>query len=196
MKMTITHQESYSRGQLLLRSFFGLFYIMLPHAFMLFFCGIWASILHFISFWVILFTGRYPQTFYEYQLGMLRWQLRLNARIMNLSDGYPSFFPGGTDDKTSLDIPYPESLSRGLLLAKAFFGWLYVALPHGFILYFRFIWGAILGFIAWWSILFTGKYPVSMHEFNTGTMRWAMRVNAYLLNMTDQYPPFTGKEVE
>jgi hypothetical protein len=196
MKVNITHQESYSRGQLLLRSFFGIFYIGLPHIFLLLFCGIWAAIQHFIAFWTILFTGRYPQTFFEYQLGMLRWQLRVNARILNLSDGYPSFFPSGTDTNTGVEIPYPESTSRGLTLVRALFGGLYVALPHGFILIFRSWWGSILSFIAWWAVLFTGKYPAGMHAFNVGTMRWSLRVNAYLLFMIDKYPPFTGKEVE
>ncbi len=195
MKLTITHQESYSRGQLLLRSFFGIFYIQLPHAFLLMFCSIWASIVHFISFWVILFTGRYPQTFFEYQLGMLRWQLRLAARMGNLSDGYPSFFPGGSDTLTNLDIPYPENSSRGLLLLRTFFGAFYVAIPHGFLLFFRLIGTAFVTFIAWWAVLFTGKYPAGMHAFNVGTHRWATRVNAYLLFLTDEYPPFTGKEI-
>jgi hypothetical protein len=195
MKMTITHQESYSRGQLLLRSFFGFFYIGLPHGFLLMFCGIWASILHFISFWVILFTGRYPQSFFEYQVGMLRWQLRVNARINNLVDGYPSFFPSGTDTLTSLEIPYTGSSSRGLLLLRTFFGIFYVILPHGFILYFRLIGSLFVMFVAWWAVLFTGKYPAGMHAFNVGTHRWGMRVNAYLLFLTDKYPPFTGKEL-
>lgn len=195
MKLSITHQENYSRGELLLRSFLGFFYITLPHLFLMSFCGIWASILHFISFWVILFTGKYPQTFFEYQVGMLRWSLRVSARKYNLSDGYPSFFPGGTDTLTSLEIPYPENLSRGLLLVRMFFALFYVLIPHTFILLFRLLWTLILMFVAWWVVLFTGKYPPSMHEFIVGTIRWSIRLSAYLLFLTDQYPPFTGKEV-
>jgi hypothetical protein len=195
MKLTVTHQESNSRGELLLRTFFGFLYITLPHGFVMLFCGIWASILHFISFWVILFTGRYPQSFFEYQVGMLRWGLRVNARRSNLTDGYPAFFPGGTDTVTSLEIPYPESLSRGLLLVRLFFAFFYVLIPHGFLLFFRAIATFFVGFIAWWAILFTGKYPASMHAFVTGFFRWNTRVSAYLLFLTDTYPPFTGKEI-
>ena len=159
------------------------------------FCGIWAAILHFVSFWIVLFTGRYPQSFFEYQVGMLRWNIRLTARRSNLSDGYPSFFPSGTDTLTSLEIPYPEKLSRGLLLVRVFFAFFYVLIPHGFILLFRSLWSAVLMVVAWFVVLFTGKYPASMHKFNVGTIRWATRVNAYLLFLTDQYPPFTGEEV-
>ncbi|MBA3899132.1 MAG: DUF4389 domain-containing protein [Bacteroidetes bacterium] len=63
-----------------------------------------------------------------------------------------------------------------------------------FILTFRLLWGTILSFIAWWIVLFTGKYPQSTHEFNTGSIRWIIRVQLYLGYMSDEYPPFTGKE--
>ncbi|MBV6640498.1 MAG: DUF4389 domain-containing protein [Cyclobacteriaceae bacterium] len=193
MTLTIKHQETYSRGELLLRTIFGFFYIGIPHFFLLFFVGIWSAILQFISFWAILFTGRYPESFFEFQVGVMRWNIRLNARLMNLSDGYPAFGIHGTDDQTSLDVPYPESLSRGLAIVKLLFGAIYVGIPHGFILFFRLIWGSILTFIAFWVVLFTGKYPESWHTFNVNTMRWSTRVNIYLGFMNDKYPPFSGQ---
>jgi hypothetical protein len=194
MKLTIKHQETYSRGNLLLRTFFGWLYILIPHYFVLLFVGIWSSILTFISFWTILFTGRYPQSFFEFQVGLQAWQLRLSARLWNLSDGYPAFGVKGTDEHTSFEMPYPESLGRGKALLKFFFGWLYCALPHVFLWYFRLIASAFVMFLAWWAVLFTGKYPESWHEFNTGTIRWITRVNLYLLFMTDDYPPFSGRQ--
>jgi hypothetical protein len=194
MKLSVNYQESYSRGELLLRSFFGVFYIMLPHAFLLGIFGIWSAIISFISFWVILFTGRYPESFFEFNAGMQRWRLRVNARMWNLCDGYPSFGVSGTDEFTSLEIPYPESISRGLVLARIVFGIFYVIIPHAFILYFRMLWGMILMFIAWWMVLFTGNYPQGWHEFNVGTLRWATRLNLYMGFMTDEYPRFSGKE--
>ena len=194
MKFTINYQESYSRGELLLRTFFGFFYIMLPHLFLLIFVSIWSAILTFISFWVILFTGRYPQSFYEFQVNLIRWNIRVNARLYNLSDGYPSFGINGTDEYTDVQIPYPENLSRGLQILKLLFGVIYVGIPHGFVLLFRSLWTQILAFLAWWVVLFTGKYPQSWHEFNVGTLRWSTRVNLYLSYMIDDYPPFSGRE--
>ncbi len=194
MKLTIKHQESYSRGELLLRSIFGFLYILLPHLFILMFVQIWAAILLFISWFSILFTGRFPQSNFEFMVGLFRWNLRLNARFSNLSDGYPAFGVNATDDLVSLEVEYPESLSRGHLLLKSFFGAFYCLLPHGFILLFRSLWGMILSFLAFWAVLFTGNYPASWHEFNVGTMRWSMRVNLYMNLMTDDYPPFSSKE--
>jgi hypothetical protein len=196
MKLTIKNQESFSRLELLLRTLFGWLYIGLPHGFLLFFLGLWSAILSFVAFWVVLFTGRYPESMYEYQVGLTRWGIRLRARIMNLADGYPAFGLDAQDDNVEFNIVYPESLSRGLLLLRLFFGWIYVGIPHGFMLFFRAIATWVIIFISWWIVLFTGKYPESFHQFVTGMIRWQTRVNLYLSFMTDEYPPFTGKEVE
>lgn len=193
MNLDIKYQESYSRGELLLRSIFGIIYIVFPHIFLLIFVSLWGSILSFISFWIVLFTGKYPQSFFEFQEGLFRWNLRVNARLNNLCDGYPSFGINGKDDFTTLEIPYPEKLSRGTLLLRVFFGWIYVILPHGFVLIFRSIASLVLQFLAWWVVLFTANYPKNWHEFNVGTIRWSMRVNVYMSFMTDDYPPFSGK---
>ena len=188
----IDHQVEYSRGELLLRTFFGAIYIVFPHSIILMILGIWSSILTFIAFWSILFTGRYPESMFEYQENLLRWQTRLNAVTLNLSDGYPAFGLNADHPGVEVEIPYPEELSRGEVLLKALFGWLYVGIPHGIILIFRLLITQILVFVAWWVVLFTGEYPRGIHEFNVGTLRWAFRANLYLQLMTDRYPPFSG----
>lgn len=191
MTFAIKHAESLSRGELLLRSFFGWLYIGLPHGFLLLFAGLWGSILGFISWWAILFTGRYPQSFFEFQVGLIKWQTRVSARIYNLVDGYPGFGTKVDDPAITLDIPYPENLSRGMLLVKAFFGWLFVLIPHGFVLIFLTIGVYIALFIGWWAILFTGQLPKGIHDFLVGFMRWNLRVSNYMSNLTDKYPPFS-----
>jgi len=194
MKLNITYQERYSRLELLLRFIFGVFYIALPHAFLLFFLGLWGAILGFIAFIVILFTGRYPESMFIYQVQLLRWRLRLYARLSNLSDGYPAFGLESTDEYTSLEVSYPERISRGLTLVRLFFGIFYVSLPHGFILFFRVLWGIILSIYAFISVLFTAKFHKGAHTFLVETIRWNYRVLLYMGNMTDVYPPFSGKE--
>ncbi|MCH8319302.1 MAG: DUF4389 domain-containing protein [Bacteroidetes bacterium] len=193
MELTIKHQESYSRGELLLRTIFGFIYIDLPHAFILTFVGIWSSILTFIAFWAILFTGRYPQSFFEFQVKYIRWQVRWTARMWNLADDYPAFGLNATDEHSDFQMDYPESLGRGTLLLKVFLGLFYVILPHYFILIFVGLWGVILRFLAWWVVLFTGTYPQSWQEFNVGLLRWSIRISLYMNLMTDDYPPFSGK---
>ncbi len=192
-KYDIIYQENYSRGELLLRSFFGFIYIALPHLFILSFLSIWSAILTFIAFWSILFTGRYPESMFEFQVKLIRWNARLNARLNNLADGYPAFGLDVEDEHTIVEIPYPEKLDRGILILKVMFGGFYVLLPHGFILIFRTLATLVLVFLAWWAVLFTGKYPRSWFDFNVGTFRWSFRVNNYMSLLTDDYPPFSGK---
>lgn len=91
-------------------------------------------------------------------------------------------------------VDYPEKLSRGILLLKTFFGWAYVLIPHGIALMFYGFAALVVTFIAWFAILFTGRYPKGMFDFVVGYHRWSNRVNAYTLLLTDAYPPFSGKE--
>jgi len=192
MTFEIKHQESYSRGELLLRSFFGLFYIILPHAFILAFVGIASVVLSFLSFLVILFTGRYPQSWFEFQVKYMKWTIRLNTRIYNLSDGYPAFGLNATDENVTFDVTYPESISRGSVLMRGLFGWLYVMIPHGFVLALLSIAVSVVSFIAWWAVLFTGSFPRSLFGFILDFKRWSQGVSVYMAYMTDDYPPFSG----
>lgn len=193
MKLDISQQESYSRGELLLRTFFGALYITAPHAIVLMFIGIWANIVHFIAWWSILFTGRYPEQFFEFNVKLLRWQTRLNACVYNLIDGYPAIGLNASHPAVLLEVQNPEQLSRAKLLLRTFFGWLYVGIPHLVCLYGRLIATGIFLMLSWWSILFTGRIPANWFAFNVGTLRWGLRVNLYMTNMTDVYPPFSGK---
>ena len=195
MKLKVTLQDSYSRAELILRTLFGFFYIALPHGFLMIFVGLWAAILRFVAFWIVLFTGKYPKSMFDFQLGFLRWNLRLYARLYNVSDGYPAFWVSGNDEYTSLELEYPERISRGLVIVRLLFGFFYVYLPHLFILAFRSIFVGILVFLAWWIVLFTGKYPASFHEWVVGQIRWSTRINLYMMYMTDTYPAFTGDEL-
>lgn len=193
VSLDIVHQESYSRGQLLLRSFFGFFYIIIPHMFVLAFMGLAASVLRFLAWWVILFTGKHPKGFFDFQVGVLRWSTRVNARLLNLSDGYPPFGTDAQDPHVTLNIVYPEKLNIGTHLLKTFFGIFYVFIPHLFCLMFLAIGAYFVVFIAWWAVLITGKYPKGMHDYVVGILRWGLRINAYMGYMTDEYPKFSGK---
>lgn len=195
MKLKVNHQESYSRLELLLRTLFGALYIALPHGFLLFFVMIWSQILKIIAFWAILFTGKYPKSLFDFQAGLIRWNIRLSARLYNLSDGYPAFGIGGSDEYTSFEVEYPENVSRGLMLLRFFFGSIFVYIPHYFILFFRSIFVSILIFLAFWIVLFTGNYPETMQSWVVGQLRWGTRVGLYMSYMTDKYPAFTGDEL-
>ncbi|HEY2824177.1 MAG TPA: DUF4389 domain-containing protein [Gemmatimonadales bacterium] len=99
-----------------------------------------------------------------------------------------------SDAPVNLEIPYPQEMSRGLLLLKTFFGWLYVGIPMAIV---GMVYGmavSLICIIAWFAILFTGQYPRGMFDFVVGYMRWQTRVHAYFLMLTDTYPGFGGGE--
>ena len=110
MKLQVTHQDSYSRGQLILRTLVGWLYIGIPHAFLLFFVGIWSAILSFITFWAVLFTGKFPESIFEFQIKLINWSLRVTAVLYNLIDGYPAFGINGTSDKATFQMDRPEKV--------------------------------------------------------------------------------------
>ena len=197
MKVGIKHQESYSRGSLILRSLFGGLYIALPHGFLLIFMSMASSVVGIINFWSILITGKMIRSMFDFQLNLMRWSLRVSARSMNLCDGYPAFGMTHNDTDVVLDIEYPEASNRVSVLLRAMFGLFYVLLPHAFILFFMQIGVIFVRMIAFWAVLFTGKYPQGMHAYMVGVIRWNVRVNAFMSYLTDTYPPFSraGDEV-
>ena len=193
MKFGIKHQESYSRGELILRTLFGVFYMALPHLFLLIFLQLWSAILNLITFWIILFTGQFPEGMFKFQLNLRRWNLRLQARMMNLSDGYPAFGLESEDENIIIELERPVKSNRISILLRQIFGIFYVLIPHVFCLYFVMIGMSFVQFIAFWIVLFTGKFPVGMHTFIVGVLRWQFRLDAFMSFMTDTYPPFSTK---
>ncbi len=136
---------------------------------------------------MIVFRVKYPRWWFDFARELTRFSARVGAYLALLTDGYPST----TDEQAvHLDIDYPDverDLNRWLPLVK----WL-LAIPHYIVLAFLIL-GAILAvFIAWFAILFTGRYPRGLFDYVVGVGRWVLRVEAYaFLLVTDDYPPFS-----
>ena len=134
---------------------------------------------------MLLFRQKYPRWWFDWNLELTRFGTRMWAYLALLRDEYPS-----TDEEQAvyLDIAYPDvsTLSPWMPLVK----WL-LALPHYLVLALLSV-AAWLGVIvAWFAILFTGRYPPGIFEFVVGVFRWWLRVAAYaFLLTTDRYPPF------
>lgn len=138
---------------------------------------------------MIIFRQRYPRWWFEFALELNRFSARVGAYIFLLTDRYPSTVE---QQSVQLDLEYPEvteDLNRWLPLVK----WL-LALPHYIILFILAIGVLLATIVAWFSILFTGRYPKPLFDFVVGVGRWDLRVSAYaFLLTTDQYPPFSLK---
>jgi hypothetical protein len=185
--------------------------LAIPHYVVLFFLWIAFVVLTIVAFFAILFTGRYPRGMFDFNLGVLRWTWRVSYYSYGAlgTDRYPPFTLGEAPDyPATLDIAYPERLSRGLVLVK----WWLLAIPH-YILLGIFLGGAgsaagsaqDWGGWHWWygggliwalvlfaaiALLFMARYPRGLFDFVLGLDRWVARVVAYAGLMTDAYPPF------
>lgn len=186
-------------------------FLAIPHVLILAVLLVAFGVLTFVAGVAILFTGNYPRSIFDFNVGVLRWTWRVSnyAASGGLgTDRYPPFSlrpePG---DATRLEVAYPEHLSRGLVLVK----WL-LAIPHLMIVALlsgsSIRWlafegdrvtldtsggGGILGLLtlaAGVTLLITNRYPTALFDLIIGLNRWVYRVVAYVAFMTDDYPPF------
>ena len=141
------------------------------------------GVLFFAPLLMIVFGRKYPRWWFDWNLELQRFTNRVGVYLSLLDDHYPA-----TDDHQSvhLDYLYPEYLNRWLPLVK----WL-LAIPHYVVLFFLDLASFFVVIVAWFAILFTGRYPRGMFGFVEGVIRWNVRVTAYTLTLvTDRYPPF------
>ncbi len=135
---------------------------------------------------MIVFRQKYPRWWFDWNLQLLRFSNRVTAYLGLLDDRYPS-----TDEEQAvhLDLPYPDArqLNRWLPLVK----WL-LAIPHYIVLFFLVIGAVVAVIVAWFAILFTGRYPRGLFDYVVGVIRWSNRVTGYaMVLVTDEYPPFS-----
>ncbi len=167
--------------------------LLIPQFIVLYFLYIVALLLHLVATFAILFTGTYPRGMYNFVAGYIRWAANVGGYLNSLYDKYPPF---STDAQQGypliFDVAYPASSSR--LLNFPFLGIVIKAIlliPHYLVLIFLALAAFIVVFIAQFAILFTGSFPAGMHKFVTGVMRWSIRLQCYLLGLSDKYPPFS-----
>jgi hypothetical protein len=147
--------------------------------------GAVAIFLAIVSWFTIVIAGTHITGIRQFTSFYLRWRVRALAYLMLLQDPYPPF--GDAPYPASIDIADPtgprDRLTVGLRII--------FAIPHFIVLLFVLLAWSITTIVAWFVILFTGAYPAGLYDFGVGVLRWRLRVEAYLMLMVDDYPPFS-----
>jgi hypothetical protein len=147
--------------------------------------GVAAYLLAIVS-WILIVIGRsHPQGIREFTRFYMRWRVRALSYLMLLEDDYPPF--GDAPYPATIEIVDPtrprDRVSVGVRIL--------LAIPHFLALFFIVFAWWVTAIVAWVAILITGNYPGGLYDFSAGALRWLLRVEAYILLLVDDYPPFS-----
>ena len=138
-----------------------------------------------LAIWAAVLVRQYiPHWLFDFQVALIRFQARAYGYLALLTDRFPAF---EGEYPISFDVRYPDKLNRW----KVAIWKIITSIPHIIILAFLYIAVFVVVVIAWFAILFTGRFPKGLHTFVVGVFRWSLRVQAYFLSLTDDYPPFS-----
>jgi len=147
--------------------------------------GAVAYFLAIVSWFTILISGVHIAGIRQFTMFFMRWRVRAIAYLMLLEDVYPPF--GDAPYPASIEVAEPAAPRDRVSVAFR----LILAIPHFVVLFFVLIAWCVTTIIAWFAIVLTGEYPQGLYGFGAGTLRWLLRLQAYLLLLVDEYPPFS-----
>ncbi len=155
----------------------------------------WFLSIAYIFLWiitpfVILFTGKYWDTAYNFNIGLMKFYTKMVLYAYGLTDKYPGF---KLDTNGIFELQYDKPLKPNRWLSLPFFGFIIrfiLLIPY--IIYESVLqYGAFVAVIAsWFAVLFKGKYPESLYEFNRDGTRVSLALMGYMTYMSDSYPSF------
>jgi hypothetical protein len=138
-----------------------------------------------VAWLALVVTARHPDALWRFGAWYLRWRIRAVAYMTLLRDDYPPFGEGGYP--AMLTVARPEEPRDRLTVAFR----ILLAVPHMVALWGLGVVWAFTTAVGWLVILVTGRYPETLYGFALGVLAWTMRVEAYLLLLRDEYPPFS-----
>lgn len=163
--------------------------LMIPHAILLGLWGYAAGFAAVAQWFVVLFTGERNRGIWNFHRGYLSYAARVNSYIALQYDQYPGFFSDWNNEPIAFDLRVPDRPDR--LTNALRFIWV---IPAAIVLWFIEIGAAVVAVIAWFAILFTGRYPKGLQPFAIRALRMSLRVTAYAYLATDDYPWYDGNE--
>jgi Domain of unknown function (DUF4389) len=187
--VTFKHQDKSSRLWALLTIIPIKMIALIPHFFVLYLLQIVAGILAIAGILVTLFTGKYPKSIENIVVGLFRWIWRVNAYFMCLTDKYPPFALKAGDYPADLSFAHEKTSSRLWALLTIIPVKMILLIPHIIVLFVLQLIAGVCMLLGLFVTLFAGKYPKSFESVIVTAMRYQFRLNAYIMCLTDKYPP-------
>ncbi len=145
-----------------------------------------AEIVVIIAWFVLLFTGRWPQGMYDFTVGVLRFHGRAIGYLVMLSDDFPPFSLSDDDYAIRLVADPPlEQYSRLKVLLRIFY-----VIPAVILVYVLQIAAELTAIASWVVIVFTGKQPDGLQNALRFCLSYIIRAYGLLFLITETYPPF------
>jgi Domain of unknown function (DUF4389) len=167
--------------------------LAIPHLAIMYVLGTVSEVVGVISWFAILFTGRLPAGLANFQAMYLRYSMRTLTYAGFLREEYPPFSfatsPSDPGDDPRVRVELEPQLEDRNRLTTAFR--LILAIPHLIVLAVLSLAVMVVVVIAFFAVLFTGRWPGGLRDFALGAGRWWLRVQAYLALLTDEYPAFS-----
>ncbi len=166
--------------------------LAIPHFIILYGLRILAEVVSIISWFVILFTGELPESFANIQSMYLRYEIRAYTYALFMREEYPPFTFAMTQadsgEEPRLRVDFRAQLTDRNRLTVGFR--IILVIPQLIALAVLEIAAWVIAVIAFFAVLFTGRWPEGMRAFVLNVTRWYLRVQSYFLLLNDEYPPF------
>lgn len=167
--------------------------LAIPHFIVLSFLNLVAEVVSIIGWFAIVFTGKLPEGLANLVCLYVRYNNRAVAYAGFLREEYPPFTfetvpadPGTYPPVRTGFVPELEDRNR-LTVGFRFI----LVIPQLIVLSVLGLLAFLVFVIAFFAVLFTGRWPEGLRTFVVGVMRWSTRVTAYFYLLTDEYPPFS-----
>jgi len=185
------HAVNPSRGLAATGVFFIKPILALPHLFVVSALSTLTQVLAYIGYWMVAITGTMPSGIYQLIEIAYKWNARTYGWIVGYTDLYPPFetHPAFPTDVTMEPNANP---SKGWAIAGILLPVKVLALlPHFIVLAVLAIGAVFATWFGYLAVLFTGSLPVGIQHFVAGFIQWGIRVTAFLMGITDEYPKFS-----
>lgn len=178
LELSVVNAEKHSRLSALFRPL-----LAIPHVIVGGVWGFFVGFINLIQWFRIIFTGRRSQGLWNKQNRWLAYASRVKCYQSYLFDTFPSFGSIAKSEPVTYSFEFVNEAKR----LSTFFRF-FIAIPAFFVNFFLSIGAGFILFVAWFALIFAGRFPSGMFAFVAKYRQFSARLSAYLMYMTDQYP--------